>query len=559
MYFYFDLCHMRKAKTTIDRSKLDPVFLRYGMTVYSNEYIQELRNEIVEEKRKGGKASRNLIPQEGFQENVLLVEADIKIIGGKRGGGKTFIALFSGLPYMFNADVNMYGFRKYEDDVKRGIYKSCKPVFQGFATFANSTYEVNFLNGKGATMKMEHLQDQSKIKDRFRGAEMPFIIIEEVAEHTRENLNTIFDLMTSNRSTAGVQPQFICTCNPVGKSNKLRLFLDWWIDPETDLAIKERSGKIRYFCRYGEDISEIVWGDSPEEVYSHPNAKAKIDSLSGTPGTGYEQYITSLTFIDGDYADNKILQAADPKYMNKISSGGTKAAVNDIIGIWRDIDTGECLLSMDAMDSFFCNSEKRDGIMRASCDVALTNDYLIIYAFDGHHVCDIEVRHGIISDDVIPFIEAFLKRNGVRKENFTYDSNGLGVWLQESSAFKGKSVPFNNKSAPSDVRMWNNLKSECAEKFVKAIISHDFSIAEHVLRRQFRDSRGRFFSVRERLMQERLALKRKVSDGGRFELIAKPQMKAEIGHSPDFIEGLFMVMHLFSQGRQMTRKGFENW
>ena len=43
-----------------------------------------------------------------------------------------------------------------------------------------------------------------------------------------------------------------------------------------------------------------------------------------------------------------------------------------------------------------------------------------------------------MSDDVIPFVENFLKKNGVRKENFTFDQNGLGMWLSESSAFKGK-------------------------------------------------------------------------------------------------------------------------
>jgi hypothetical protein len=36
-------------------------------------------------------------------------------------------------------------------------------------------------------------------------------------------------------------------------------------------------------------------------------------------------------------------------------------------------------------------------------------------------------------------------------------------------------------------------------------------------------------------------------------------MKLEVGHSPDFIEALFMVMHLFSKRTGFTRRGFENW
>jgi hypothetical protein len=36
-------------------------------------------------------------------------------------------------------------------------------------------------------------------------------------------------------------------------------------------------------------------------------------------------------------------------------------------------------------------------------------------------------------------------------------------------------------------------------------------------------------------------------------------MKLEVGHSPDFIEGLLMVENLFMKKTQMVRRGFENW
>ena len=536
----------------------DPVFLKFGKKVYTYEYIEKLRKENLQLK-KDGKPIYNLIPQKGFQEKVLLTQADIKIVGGKRGGGKTWLALFEALPYMYNPDVNMYGFRKYEDDVKRGIWKSSKQVYRGFGIASDSYFEWKFNNGKGATMKMEHLAEASKISDRFRGVEMAYILIEELAEHTKENLDTLFALLASNRTTSGVKSKCVCTCNPVGKSNKLRLLLDWYIDPDTDTIIKERDGKIRYFHRYGDDVMDIAWGNSPEEVYENPNVRARIDKLVDETGCPYTDFITSLVFIEGDFADNEILKISDPKYMNRIAARGTESTTNDIVGVWRDIDSGSSMLSMEDMEKFFNNSERRDGFMRASADVALKNDFLVLYAFDGHHVCDIEMLRGAMSDDVIPFIERFLARNGVRKENFTYDQNGLGMWLSESNAFKNKSVPFNNKSSPSDNRMWNNLKSECAEKFVKAIKAGEFSISEDVLNRKFYDKKKHEYTVKERLMEERRAIKRKDGADARFEIIGKPQMKLEVGHSPDFIEALFMVMHLFSKKTVFTRRGFENW
>ena len=76
------------AHAQTDESRyLDPVFLEYGMEVYSYEYIESLRKENLDLKRRG-KRTYNLIPQSGFQETVLTNQADIKIIGGSRGSGR---------------------------------------------------------------------------------------------------------------------------------------------------------------------------------------------------------------------------------------------------------------------------------------------------------------------------------------------------------------------------------------------------------------------------------------------------------------------------------------
>lgn len=547
---------MEKVKTY---TGLDPVFLKYGQNVYTNGYIESIRQANLEakaNKRRGDKSAslKSLVPQRGFQESVLLADADIKIIGGKRGGGKTWVALYEALNYIDNPEVNMYGFRKYIDDIKRGIWKSSKDVYRDFGIPTETTFEWKFLGGKGATMTMEHLQDVKKVSDRFRGVEMAYILVEELAEHTRENMDVLFDLLTSNRSTSGVKPKCICTCNPVGRSNALRTFLDWYIDPNTDRIIPERDGKVRYFFKYGDSVNEIAWGGTPGEVHANANARNRLDELSISTGVDWRQLVTSLVFIEGNYQDNEILKVSDPKYMSRITARGGRSTTNDIVGVWRDVESGDSLLTTEDMDAFFGNTERRDGIMRASADVALSGDFFVIWAFDGHHICDLEAWNGIPSDEVVPFIRNFLKKNGVREENFTYDSNGLGLWL---SGPLPAAVGFNNKSAPSDSRLWNNLKSEAAEKFVKAVRHRDFSIDPLIPERRYTDKRGRIFTIRERLMEERMALKRKEGETGRFEIISKPQMKDEIGHSPDFIEALFMVMPLYARKTGIIRKGFD--
>ena len=547
------------ATATIDERQkhLDPVFLDYGMEVYTYEHIEELRKENLDLKRKG-KRVYNIIPQAGFQENVITNEADIKIVGGKRGSGKSFISLFDASLYFDEPDANLYGFRRYEADVKRGIWKSAKQVFRGVANFADTSFEAKFFNGTGATMKMEHLADLSKIKDRFRGAEMPYIVIEELAEFTKESMSVIFDLIGSNRSTTGLPSQFVCTCNPVGRSNKLRWFLEWWIDPETDTAIPERSGAIRYFCRYGEDVMEIAWGSTPEEVYENPNAKRKIQQLTDDPDNEYQQFITSVTFIDGDFSENKILQVSDPKYMNRISSSGAKSTVNDIRGIWKDVDDTGALITMNDMNRFFENVPQVSGTRVGGGDIALRDDWLVLWALDGMHIIDLFAKRYVTSEDVVPIIIEFLRKNDIPKENFAYDMNGIGNWLKQSEDMHG-CFGFDNKAPAKDKASYNTRKSECAGMLVDALQNGQLSIDENILRRTYTEKRIPF-TVRDKLVEERIVLKWKEDENPKA-LIKKTEMKAILGHSPDWIEALLYALDRLDNAKKArkVRRGDWSW
>lgn len=75
-------------KTQIDEKYYDPVFAKFGKKYFTYEYIEMLREENKKKKANGERMLYNLIPQKGFQEKVLMTQADIKIVGGRRGGGK---------------------------------------------------------------------------------------------------------------------------------------------------------------------------------------------------------------------------------------------------------------------------------------------------------------------------------------------------------------------------------------------------------------------------------------------------------------------------------------
>ena len=511
----------------------------------NRDIVEYMRNENVELAKKN-KPIKNIIPQKGFQEIVCLggnkpmESASIMIIGGKRGGGKTFGML---LTPMYNIDNPLFvsnGFRREEKDILRGFWSSSKSMYMKMAEPTESSYTWGFPSG--AKIRFEHLQDQQKIDQRFRGTEMPMILLDELPQI---NEKTFFTLLASNRNTIGVDNRFIASCNPVGSKHWVYKLIEWYINQDTHEIIPERSGKIRYFYRHGDNISDIFWGNTKEEVYEL--AKTHIDFIC-SEGEDPLSLITSLCFIDGDFADNEIFKAKDPSYKGRLAAQGGQQSIKDIKGLWVDAnEESSALLSSSDFENMFNNQPQTSGKRYCIADVALSRDFFVLYAFDGRHVFDIEYFNGTISSTAVDICRKFLEKNSIREENFLYDGNGIGLYLE---GFFKKAKKFNNKAAASDPKLWNNLKSECAEKFVNNVKEYKYSISESVLNRIIGQN-GQ--TIEDRLQKERQALRRKENDNGRFEIIGKPEMKSHVGHSPDFIESLFMREYFSDKEKKSIR------
>lgn len=439
----------------------------------------------------------------------------------------TFLPLYE----VWNPSFTGYGFRKEEKDITKGLWNTSKIFYNGYATAAESSFTWTFPSG--AKQKYEHLQNENEIDRRFRGVELPLIFIDELPQL---NEKTFFTLLGSNRNTIGARNRFVSSCNPVSRQHWLHKLLSWYIDEDTKTIIPERDGKIRYFFKYGNTVDEIIWGNSREEVYD--KAKGFIDILTDE-GEDPLALISSFCFIEGLYNDNKIFKSLDQTYKGRLVQQGGIVASKDIKGIWGDDDESETqITATEFEDCFLDNPVSQIGDFR-SCviDVALTRDFMVLYFFEGNNVSDIEFFTGVFSDDAVEFIAKFLRKHDIREENMVYDENGIGIYLQ---GFFRSAKGFNNKSQASNPKLWNNQKSECCEKFIKDVKAMKYSISPEVLQKKVPIKGGGYTTVRDRLIAERLALRRKTTDNGRWEIISKPEMKVIVGHSPDFIEGLIM-------------------
>jgi len=530
-----------------------------GQEVYSNEYAQMVRDDNVV-RAKQMMPIFNFLPQSGFQEDVLTCEADVKMVGGRRGSGKSGVMTLEPMYYIDNPLFRSYGFRKEENDVRQGLANTARLFYSAIAKSTGNDFKWEFKSG--ATVLFNHLQNENEIDRRFRGQELPCIEIDEV---TQLQEKTIFTLLASNRNTIGVKNTFTMSCNPEKDRKKWGYkIVKWYINEDTGEIREDRDGKIRYFFKYGKTIDDMVWGDSKEEVYK--KAKSKIDPfIDPSSGITYKSLINSFCFIEGKYADNKILQYKDKKYMGNLASKGDDDSKADILGLWGmgGEEQAAELTEEEIRHHIFENTPQRSGTMYATIDVALQRDYFVVYIFDGKHLQDVEYFCGVLSDDAAILVRKLLEKYNIREENMTYDGNGIGRYLE--GHFR-KSLMFNNKATSSNSKLWDNLKSECAEKFATAVKGGKYSVEPSVLEKkiiintQAKWSRSKgmdeyTLTWEDRILAESRALCRKVGSDQRFEIITKMMMKILVGHSPDFLEALFMREAFSEKARNFSGFG----
>lgn len=489
--------------------------------VYTNKYARWIESDNLKKAQEGAEIT-SFVPQEGFQEEVCYCPADVVICGGKRGGGKSLVMNILPVYGISNPLFSCHGFRREKADLENGLWASSKILYQ---KIADGMADMEWKFPSGARITYEHMAIEDKADQRYRGVEIPYIIIDELPQF---RIDTFFTLLASNRNTIGMKNRFVASCNPVSSRHWVHKFCKWYINEDTKKIIPERSGKIRYFYKYGKSVDEIAWGNTKEEVYK--KAKGYIDNILDN-GEDYKKLIASFCFIEGSYSQNKIFQAKDPSYKGRLAQQGGNQSVKDINGEWSDDEESECLLSQEDIEKLFTNTPQTEGKRCCTADVALTGDFFVLGAWQGKHLEDFLAFHGVLSDAAVDICRNFLDVHSIREENFLYDENGLGLFLK--GYFK-KAKGFNNKQAASNQKIWNNQKSECAEKFIQAVKQGKYSINPDLKLRMFAG-----MTLEDRLISEKNALRRKQNDSGRFEIISKPEMKSFVGHSPDAIEMIF--------------------
>lgn len=441
-----------------------------------------------------------------------------------------------------NKHFNGIIFRKNKDDFENIINES-KRWFLNLGRYNKSKDDMTWYFKSGAKLGLTtYDMSMAEFDIKYRGQQFAYIGIDELPQMPFEMFKF---LMTCNRNTVGVRSRMLGTCNP-DPLTWLRKFLDWWIGPD-GFIIPERDGAVRYCYMPDDSVDNILWGDSPQEVYEQ--CKDIIDDAwdEQLEQYGYDKVsfsVKSVTFIKAGLYDNKALLKSDPAYIANLLNQPAEIRAREFDGNWNVVRTSNDIIQPEHLERCFQNSQMiGDGVRRAACDIAGEGgDNCMLFLKIGNHIADIAVfRRAPIT--TFRLIKAKLKEWGVLEENFVYDVQGMGQIFTGEEAFPN-AVKFNNQQAVDDEYrfLYDNLKSQCAYMFAQHTQQGLWSIEPSLLNMSLMKKKTRM-SLRNLLMLERKAIRQDMSkqDKG-WCLIHKDQMKQAsiVGSSPDAIETLIM-------------------
>lgn len=480
-----------------------------------------------------------IIAQQGGQEKALSSTADIIFFGGARGGAKSFSALLEAQKDIYNKNFHGIIFRS-DLNALVSIIDDSRVVYSQFGTFNQSKNDLTWNFNAGGFLRFSyHDGTFENFQKRVQGHQYAYICVDEV---THIDFAKFKYIITCNRNAHNIRNRIWATCNP-DPDSWVAKFIGWWIG-EDGFPIKERDGKVRYVFMDGDNVDSIVWGDTREEVYQQ--CRHLIDSRY-TPemhefGDPKNIFIKSVTFISSKVTDNKQLLRSDPSYIGNLFGQSEEQRARDLDGNWKFRSTGEDIIKMQHMIEFYSNAHQLgDKVRRASCDIALEGgDRLVMWLWVGNHLQDV-FSCRLDSEATVRVVKAKLKEWQVLEENFVYDLNGLGQYFK---GFFKKAVPFNNAAAVSDEfkYMYGNLKSQAAYMFAEKLKNGEISINPNLLDLRFSGKNYTDVRLADILMKERKSIARdKNKEDKGFCLVQKKIMISLVGHSPDFIEGAYMI------------------
>lgn len=463
--------------------------------------------------------------------------------------GKTFAAVLSTAEPSVDSEFRAVFIRKTFTEITSGggMYDEFRTIYGQWAAYKQTQPpRVSFPSGAYVDFRQVNNEELKKIQEEWKGAQYTLIYIDEA---TSIAFSTFKYLLTRNRSKSRFHPTIKATMNPE-RECWIRPFIDWYIGPDGKI-IPERDGKIRYFYIYGNDPTEVFWGNSKEEVYRQ--GKTEIDKKLRALGSDftYENLIKSFVFYLGRMSENKASIGGNMDYAGSVASVGGHQAEQLIEGNWNasSRDESTFVIKPTTVNSLPLRSPATNGMKYLTVDLADTGtNSTVIAVFDGLHWMDAMILGKSTPQQNAYWIKHMAKKHDIADSHIIYDAQRAAYMID----YIPEAVPYYSFSPSRGIyrREYKRRKDENYARLIESINNGGFSIAPDVASMIFHQTKFGPVTILQKLVEE-CSVVLWTDDGlsGKKRLATKKEMNSKLGKgdSMDCLDAIHMLMSVYEQ------------
>ena len=261
----------------------------------------------------------SLFVQSGFQSKVFTCPADIAIVGGAMGAGKSYALIIEVMKHVNDPYFRCGIFRKNRANIlcAGGLWEELLDVASTFGyTVKTNRQQLKITFPSGASVQFGHA-NHPNFKQFLKGTQYSAIFIDEGDEFDEE----IFKFLISRlRSKAQTKTYMRITTNPC----------DGWIKKmvkpylnEEDYPIAEQCAKIKYL--YFINNEPVLLDNKEDFIKEHGLSKEDM------------QYIRTFTFIAGRVDENKKMLRDNPEYLANLRTLSDHERDRYLYGWWGEL------------------------------------------------------------------------------------------------------------------------------------------------------------------------------------------------------------------------------
>lgn len=500
--------------------------------------------------------NKDLIPQEGMQENILKCNSNLIFACGQATSGKSFALFLSVLKGVGvqNFTSRLINVRKLDSSKGTSMFRDACVCFQDYANCEVTTGEVpTFTWPKwNNAFQMIHANFNPDTEfplfvEYIKKVQSAQLLVDELSAMT--SFKMFAYLFSRNRDSSGVTPQTICTFNPAHDHWTTEFLIHaGYIDTETWHIKPEMDGSTRYFYIKGDTPDSVIWGDSKEEVALAADIRLNKDDIAA--GLSELDMVKSFTLFTGTAAGNRKLVAATKgqSVANLHNVGGKQRSVL-AEAYFGPIDDEAMSVSKKMIRDIQTNPEDEDETMYGTMDVSGGNadsDDNPFIAWKGHTIVGIEFFRGD-PKELVTWIDRVLEKYNIPKRNFAFDATGIGNYLRAYTegwpitANKTAMAEFDANGNQVQMELYFNLRSQLMGKLEVALKTGAISTTLDLNMQIPYGKKGQHRRLIDVLYDESNTF-RTLQKNKRIYYRSKDEYRAKFHASPNIIDTMYLRM-----------------